>query len=414
MIGNRVVVTGVAAITPIGNDAATSWNNLVAGVSGIGPITRFDTSEHATKIAGQVNDFKAKNFLPAKAIKRMELFAQYAVACGHMLLADADYHITPEAAPYTGCILGCGLGGLECICRTHAKLVDVGPQRVSPFFIPVVIANMAPGQISIATGAMGPNLATASACASGLHGIGYAYSEIKLGRANIMLTGGVESVIEPLAVAGFNALKALSIRNDAPTRASRPFDRDRDGFVMGEGCGMLLLEKLEHARIRGAKIYAEIVGFGASGDAYHMTAPPEDGRGMALAMQAALREAEIIPEAVEHINAHGTSTELNDVCETRAIKTVFGNHAKNLAITGNKSMIGHLLGGSGGVESVFAVLTLHHGILPGTINLENPDKNCDLDYLADGSRIRQVEYVLNNSFGFGGTNACLLFKRWDG
>jgi 3-oxoacyl-[acyl-carrier-protein] synthase II len=408
----RVVVTAVAAITPIGNDAETSWNNLLAGVSGIGPLTRFDPAEYATRIAGEVKGFEPEAHIPPKQARRMERFTQFAVACQKMLLESARFAITPEEAERTGTIIGCGLGGLETIESQYQRLADAGPRRVSPFFIPIVIANMAPGMASIFSGARGPNLATTSACASGTHGVGYAFSEILLGRAEAMICGGVESCMTRTAVAGFNAMKALSTRNEEPEKASRPFDAARDGFVIGEGCGLLLIEELGHARARGAEILAEVVGFGASSDAFHMTAPPEDGAGMALCMRAALREAGVRPEEVDHVNAHGTSTYLNDLCETRALKTVFGEHAGKLAITANKSMIGHLLGAAGGVESVFSVLTLARGTIPGTINLENPDPECDLDYTSGGSVARQAEYALSNSFGFGGTNASILFKRF--
>jgi 3-oxoacyl-[acyl-carrier-protein] synthase II len=414
MIGKRVVVTAVAAVTPLGNDVWTSWNNLIAGKSGIGPVTRFDASEHQSRIAGEVKGFSPEPHIPPKQVKRMELFTQYAVASAMMLLENAQWEIPEAERGRTGAIVGCGLGGLEGIEFYHDKLIKEGPKRVSPFFIPVIIGNMAAGQVAIFTGAMGPNLATTSACASGMHGVGYAFSEIKLGRADAMICGGTESVVTPLCFAGFNALKALSTRNDAPEKASRPFDRERDGFVIGEGCGLLLLESLEHARARGANILAEVVGFGASGDAYHMTAPEGSGAGMALAMEAALREAEIEPEEVDCINAHGTSTNLNDLTETKAIKRLFGNHAAKLAISGNKSQIGHLLGAAGGVECVFSALTISEGIVPGTVNLENPDPECDLDYVADGARKQQVRFVLSNSFGFGGTNACMLFKRFEG
>jgi 3-oxoacyl-[acyl-carrier-protein] synthase II len=414
MIGKRVVVTGVAAVTPLGNDVWTSWNNLVAGVCGIGPVTKFDASDHQSRIAGEVKGFSPEPHIPPKQVRRMELFTQYAVACSKMLLENAQWEIPEEERGRTGAIVGCGLGGLEGIEYYHDKLIKEGPKRISPFFIPVIIGNMAAGQVAIFTGAMGPNLATTSACASGMHGVGYAYSEIKLGRADAMICGGTESVVTPLCFAGFNALKALSTRNEEPEKASRPFDRDRDGFVVGEGCGLLLLESLEHALARGAKILAEVVGFGASGDAHHMTAPEESGAGMALAMLAAIREAEIAPGEVDCINAHGTSTHLNDLTETRAIKRVFGEHAYRLAISGNKSQIGHLLGAAGGVECVFSALTISEGVIPGTINLENPDPECDLDYVSDGSRKQEARFVLSNSFGFGGANACVLFKRFAG
>lgn len=408
----RVVVTGLSAITPIGNDVHSSWENLVAGVSGICPVTQFDATDYATRIAGEVKGFDPKEFMPAKQARRMERFTQFAVAASQQLLQDADWSIPEDEAHRVGVNLGCGLGGLHTIETTHEKLLKGGPRKVSPFFIPIVIANMAPGMVSIEVGAKGPNLASTSACASGTHGIGYAFSEILLGRADAMICGGVESTITRLGFGGFCSLKALSTRNDEPEKASRPFDADRDGFVMGEGCGMLLLEDYDHAKARGAKIYAEIVGFGASGDAFHMTAPEEDGSGMAIAMRAALDDAGIAPEDVDHINAHGTSTHLNDLCETRAIKQTFGEHAKNIAISANKSMIGHLLGAAGGVEGVFSVLALHHGVVPGTTNLENPGEECDLDYTSNGSVERQCEYAMSNSFGFGGTNASIIFKKF--
>jgi len=413
MDNKRVVVTGVAAITPLGNDVSTSWEKLLEGKSGIAHITRFDCSGYDTKIAGEVKGFEPEKFIPKKQIKRMDRFNQYAVVAAKMLLEDASFEINENISTQIGIVLGCGLGGLETIEEFHEKLLKRGPTRVSPLYIPKLISNIAAGQIAIFTKAKGPNMVTNSACASGCHSIGYAYSDIKLGRAKAMICGGVESTITPMAISGFNAMKALSTRNHEPEKASRPFDRDRDGFVMSEGCGLLLLEELEHAKERGAKIYAEIVGFGASADAYHITAPDESGEGMANAMKAAIREAEISPNEVDHINAHGTSTPLNDLCETKAIKKVFGKHAYEIPITANKSMIGHLLGAAGGVESVFSVLTIYHEKIPGTINLENPDPECDLDYVIDGTREKKVNYVLCNSFGFGGTNACILFKRYE-
>ncbi|BBD08946.1 beta-ketoacyl-ACP synthase II [Desulfovibrio ferrophilus] len=413
MSRKRVVITGLSAITPIGNDVATSWKNLVAGVSGVGPVTKFDASDFATQIVAEVKDWVAKDHIPFKQAKRMEVFTQYAVHCGNMLMEDCAMTIDDSNSHRVGVLLGCGLGGLETIEATHAKYLDRGPRGVSPFFIPIVIGNMAPGQVSIFTGARGPNLATTSACASGTHAIGYAFSEILLGRADAMITGGVESTISHLALGGFSSMKAMSTRNDDPLRASRPFERDRDGFVMGEGCGLLMLEELEHAKARGAKIYAEIVGFGASGDAYHMTAPSEDGIGMKLCMKGALNDAGVSPQDVDCINAHGTSTPLNDLAESRSIKSVFGKHAYDIAITANKSMVGHLLGAAGGVEAVFSSLSLNEGVIPGTLNMENPGDECDLDYTANGSVERQVNYVLSNSFGFGGTNASVLLKRFE-
>ncbi len=409
----RVVITAVSAITPIGNDVETSWENLCRGVSGIGPITRFDATAFNTHIAGEVKGLDTDAYIPFKQAKRMEYFTKYAVAAWKMLEEASGFAPDPERPGRTGVIMGCGLGGLETIESTHAKYMEAGARRISPFFIPIVIGNMAAGQVSIFSGAKGPNLATTSACASGTHAIGYGFSDILLGRADAMICGGTESTISELALGGFNSLKALSTRNDEPQRASRPYDRERDGFVMGEGCGMLLLETLEHANRRGAKPLAEIVGFGASGDAYHMTAPDEHGTGMALAMQGALDDAGVDPSEVDYINAHGTSTELNDLCETRAIKTVFGAHARDIAITANKSMIGHLLGAAGGVEAVFSALSLSRGVIPGTINLDNPGDECDLDYTAGGTVNRQANYILSNSFGFGGTNGALLLKRFE-
>jgi 3-oxoacyl-[acyl-carrier-protein] synthase II len=409
---NRVVITAVAAISPLGPNLTTSWTNLLAGKSGIGPITGFDTTGFDTRIAGLVPDFDPVKYIAPKAARRMERFTQFSVAAAHMLMEQAGWKIPPEETERTGVIIGVGLGGLDGIEAQHQKLHDSGPGRISPFFIPTIIANMAAGQVSIELGARGANLCTTSACASGTHAIGYAFSEIKLGRNDVMICGGAESTITPLAVAGFNAMKALSTRNDDPEHASRPFDKDRDGFVIGEGCGLLLLESLDHAKRRGATILAELVGFGASGDAHHMAAPPEDGSGAAIAMKKALAEAAISPDAVDHINAHATSTYLGDLGETRAIKTVFGDHAKNIAICSNKGQIGHLLGAAGGVEAVFSVKTIAEGVIPGTVNRTTPDPECDLDYCVTGPRESKVAYALSNSFGFGGTNGCLLFKRF--
>ncbi len=409
----RVVVTGLAMLSPLGNDVKTSWNALVEGRSGISPITRFDCSKFDTKIAGEIKNFDPLKLMSKKQAQRMDRFNHYAVATAKMLLEDAGFEINDKNCGRIGILLGCGLGGLETIEEFHEKLTKRGPNKVSPFYIPKLISNIAPGQIAIFTGAKGPNLVTTSACASGVHSIGYAYSDIKLGRSDAMICGGVESTITPMAVSGFNAMKALSTRNDEPEKASRPFDKDRDGFVIAEGCGLLLLEELNHALDRGATIYAELCGFGASADAYHITAPDETGGGMALAMKSTLEEAEVPPSDIDHINAHGTSTYWNDICETRAIKKVFGKHAYDIPITANKSMIGHALGAAGGLESVFSVLTIYEGIIPPTINLENPDPECDLDYVPNVARKKQVNYVLCNSFGFGGTNACILFKRFE-
>jgi 3-oxoacyl-[acyl-carrier-protein] synthase II len=414
MIGKRVVVTGLAAITPLGNDLESSWQGLTAGKSGIGPITRFECSDFSTKIAGEVKDFDPQHYIPRKQVQRMDRFNHFAVAGSRMLLDHAGLIIDPEqGSQEVGILIGCGLGGLETIEEFHTRLLKKGPTRISPFYIPKLISNIAAGQIAIFTKAKGPNLVTTSACASGVHSIGYAFSNIKLGRVKAMICGGVESTITPMAVSGFKAMRALSERNDEPNKASRPFDQDRDGFIIAEGCGFLLLEELEHAQARGATIYAEVVGFGASADAYHITAPDESGAGMAQAMSAAVKEAELDVQEIDHINAHGTSTQWNDLCETRAIKAVFGAHAHKLCVTANKSMIGHALGAAGGIESVFSVMTLDQGLVPGTVNLEHPDPECDLDYVAQGTRKQHVQTVLCNSFGFGGTNACILFQRFE-
>ncbi len=409
----RVVVTGLSAITPIGNDLETSWRALLAGKSGVDRLTRFDCSEYATRIAAEVKDFDPTLFMSVKEARRMDRFCHFAVASAKMLMQDSGLADDPMDMTQCGALVGCGLGGLETIEEFHTRLMKSGPKKVSPFYIPLLIANMAAGQISIATGAKGPNLATTSACASGLHGIGYAYSDIRLGRIRAMIAGGVESTITPMAVSGFNAMKALSISNEFPEKASRPFDLDRNGFVIGEGSGLLLLESLDSALERGARIYAEVAGFGASADAFHMTAPDESGEGMALAMRQALKEANVSPEQVDHINAHGTSTQLNDVCETRAIKEVFGRHAYDMLLTANKSMIGHTLGAAGGIEGVFSVLSIYNSRIPGSINLDTPDPECDLDYCSYGSVSRQISYALCNSFGFGGTNASILFKKFE-
>ena len=410
----RVVLTGLSAITPLGNDLETTWKRLLAGESGIGPITLFDATDYDSRVAGEVKNFVAEDFIPAKQARRMDRFTQFAVVAAQQLLKDSGLVINDDNAYDVGVILGIGLGGLKTIETYHAKLLQGGPGKVSPFLIPMLISNMGPGQIAIFTGAKGPNIVTTTACASAIHGIGTAFSEILLGRISTAITGGVEATVTPLGVAGFTALKALSSHyNDDPTKASRPFDANRDGFVIGEGAGLLQLEELEHAKARGAKIYAEVVGYGASDDAFHMTAPADSGEGMARAMQNALRDAGLAPEAIGHINAHATSTQLNDKTETKGIKLVFGEHASKIKISATKSMTGHLLGAAGGVESVFTAMALHTGWLPGTINLENPDPNCDLDYMAGGSAHIPCEYAMCNSFGFGGTNASLILKKWN-
>jgi len=408
----RVVVTGIGLITPLGVGLEKSWQGLLEGKSGIGGITQFDSALFATQIAGEVKDFNAEDFIELKEIKKMDRFIHFAVAGAKMAVEDSGIGITGENADRVGVIVGSGIGGLPAIERYHSVLLEKGPRRITPFFIPMLIINLASGQISIMTGAKGPNSAAVTACASGSHSIGDAFRLIQSGYADAMIAGGTESVITPLAIGGFNAMKALSIRNDEPTRASRPFDRDRDGFVMGEGAGILILEVMEHAIKRGAKIYAEITGYGMTSDAYHITSPPPDGEGARRCMQAALADAGVRPEEVDYINAHGTSTKQGDEIETKAIKDLFGDHAGRLTVSSTKSMTGHLLGASGGVEAGITALSVHNDIVPPTVNLENPDPECDLDYVPHKARKMAVDCALSNSFGFGGTNASLVFKKF--
>ncbi len=414
MSRKRVVVTGLSAYTPLGNGLEASWDALLRGESGLGPITAFDTSEYAVRIAGELKNFSTEGHIPPKDARRMDRFSQIAVVSTLEMLKHANYTIDDSNARRVGVMLGVGLGGLETIEFYHKKLLEAGPSRVSPFMIPMLISNIAPGQISITTGAKGPNLTLTSACSSGLHAIGYAYSEILLGRCDAVITGGVEATITPLAVSGFSALKALSSsHNDNPTKASRPFDKDRDGFVIGEGAGIMLLESLDSALERGADIYAEIAGFGATADAFHITAPDENGEGLANAMRLAVEEGGLKLTDIDHINAHGTSTYLNDMIETKAIKALFGEHAYNIPICANKSQTGHLLGAAGGMESVFTIMALHTGMIPGTINYETPDPECDLNYMGSGPQKLNPKNALCNSAGFGGTNASILYKRYD-
>jgi 3-oxoacyl-[acyl-carrier-protein] synthase II len=411
-VKRRVVVTGLGLVTPVGIGVAETWEALCRGQSGIGPITRFDAGNHKTRIAGEVKGFKAEDFMPPKLVKRLDVFIHYALAAARMALEQSRLVVTPELAPQVGVLTGCGLGGLYTIEATHSVLLSRGPDRVSPFFIPMIIANMAPGQIAIEHGLKGPNLSVETACAAGAHAIGDSFKLIQRGAAKAMVCGGVEAVIAPLAVSGFNAMRALSTRNEEPEKASRPFDKDRDGFVIGEGSGLMVLEDLEFALERGAPLLAEIVGYGLTGDAYHMTAPSPDGDGAIRCMRMALGDAGVAPGEVQYINAHGTSTDLNDAAETKAIKEVFGEQAYRLAVSSTKSMTGHLLGGAGGVEAVFTVLAIREGILPPTINYETPDPDCDLDYVPNQARRADITYGLSNSFGFGGTNAVLLFKKY--
>lgn len=410
----RIVITGLGLVTPVGIGVRESWKAICQGQSGITEITRFDASSYNSQIAGEVKDFHPENFIARKHIKHMDLFIQYALAASRMAIEDAKLNIDEKIAPHVGVIIGCGLGGLPGIEKYHKILLESGPKKVSPFFIPMVIGNMASGYVSIEFGLRGPNSCTTTACASGAHAIGEAYLYIKSGLADIILAGGTESTITPLCIAGFGATKALSTRNREPEKASRPFDRERDGFVAAEGAGVLILEDLNCALERGAKIYAELVGYGASSDAYHITATPPEGNGAALCMQKALDNANILSNEVDYINAHGTSTKLNDLTETKAIKTVFKEHAYKLSISSNKSMIGHLLGGAGAVESAFTILSIYDGIIPPTINYENPDPECDLDYTPNVAKKKQVRMAICNSFGFGGANASLVFKKFEG
>lgn len=408
----RVVITGLGLITPLAIGTEPTWEALCAGKSGVGEITRFDTTQYETKIAAEVKGFNPLDFMSKKEANRSEPFIAYAVAATRQAVDDAGLKINATNGHRVGVLTGCGLGGLNMLEVTAHTVDTKGPSRVSPFFIPLLIGNMAPGMISIMFGAKGPNSSVATACAAGSHAIGDAYEIVKYGRADAMISGGVESVVTRTCIAGFGAMKALSTRNDDPQRASRPFDRDRDGFVVGEGSGIIILESLENALERGAHIYAEMAGYGMSGDGYHMTSPPPDGEGAARCMQAALDDAGIKAEQIDYINAHGTSTQLNDLYETRAIKTVFGEAAYKVAISSTKSMTGHLLGGSGGIETVFTALAIERGILPPTINFENPGEECDLDYVPNVARPAHVTYAMSNSFGFGGTNASLILKRY--
>ena len=408
----RVVATGLGLITPLGIGVEETWSALCAGKSGIAEITRFDASDFNTKIAGEVKGFQAGDFLPKKEARRTESFIAYAVAASRMALEDSGLVIDSSNAERVGVLTGCGLGGLLMLEQTSRTLDKKGPRRVSPFFIPMMIGNMAPGMVSIHLGAKGPNSSIATACAAGTHAIGEAYKIIKTGAADAMITGGVESVITPTCVAGFNAMKALSTRNEEPQKASRPFDRDRDGFVVGEGCGILILESLDKALARHARIYAEIIGYGMSGDGFHMTAPSPDGEGAARCMEASLVDAGIASTEIDYINAHGTSTPLNDLYETLAVKSVFKEKAPLIPISSTKSMTGHLLGASGGVETVFTALTIRNSVIPPTINLDNPDPACDLDYVPNVSRKANVRTAMTNSFGFGGTNATLILKEY--
>jgi len=413
-LSRRVVITGIGLVSSLGIGTAATWQALLAGTSGVTRVTRFDITGYAAQIAAEVKGFDPLDFIEKKDVKKMDVFIQYAVAASQFAMDDSGLKVTPENAPDVGVFIGSGIGGFQTIEREHSALLAGGPRKISPFFIPSAIINLASGQVSIRFGAKGPNLASCTACSASAHAIGDSYEIIRRGDADVMITGGSEAAITPMSLGGFAALRALSTRNDEPDKASRPFDKDRDGFVIGEGAGTLILEELGHAIRRGAKIYAEVVGYGMSGDAYHITAPSEDGDGGVRVMRMALKKAAIRPEQVDYINAHGTSTPFNDKLETLAIKTLFGDHARQLAISSTKSMTGHLLGGAGGLEAGISALAVHDQIAPPTINLVNPDPECDLDYVPCKSRPMPVTYALSNSFGFGGTNAALLFKKYDG
>ncbi len=414
MTRRRVVVTGLGLVSPVGNTVAEGWANILAGRSGIATVTRFDASNLACHFAGEVKGFNVEDYMPAKEARHMDTFIHYGMAAGLQAVADAGLpqgeQLTEAQAERIGCMVGSGIGGLPLIEETHADLVNKGPRRVSPFFVPASIINMISGQLSIRLGFQGPNLSVVTACTTGLHCIGLAARLIQTGDADVMVAGGAESTVSPLGIGGFAAARALSTRNDSPETASRPWDRGRDGFVLGEGAGVVVLESLEHAQARGAKIYAELVGFGMGADAFHMTAPNVDGP--KRSMQAALRDAGLNADAVQYLNAHGTSTPLGDANETNAVKKAFGDHAKSLVISSTKSMTGHLLGGAGGIESVFTVLALRDQIAPPTINLHDPDPECDLDYCANQAREMRIDVAAKNNFGFGGTNGTLLFKRF--
>jgi len=405
----RVVVTGLGIVSPVGNSVSAAWENILAGRSGISRITRYDASAYRSQIAGEVRDFQVTDYVPAKEVRRMDAFIHYGVAASAQALRDSGIEVTDANRQRIGCMVGSGIGGLPMIEDNHEEVRTRGPRRISPFLIPGAIINMIAGNVSIMFGLQGPNFAIVSACTTGLHSIGIAARLIEYGDADLMVAGGAEGTVCPLGVGGFAAMQALSVRNDDPAAASRPFDKDRDGFVLGEGAGVLVIEELEHARARGARIYCELVGFGMTADAHHMTAPDVDGP--RRCMTAALQSAHINPSDVQYLNAHGTSTPLGDVNETNAIKLAFGDAAGSLVVNSTKSMTGHLLGGAGGVESVFTVLAVHNQVSPPTINLQSPDPQCDLDYCANTARPMRIDYAMKNSFGFGGTNGTLVFKR---
>lgn len=410
MSKRRVVVTGLGIVSPVGNSIESAWDSIVNGRSGIGPITHFDASQFATRIAGQVRDFDPTRWIPAKDARKMDEFIHYGVAASCMAMEDAGLEVDEANAGRIGVVIGSGIGGILGIEEQTARYLEGGPRKISPFYVPSTIINMLPGQVSILKGLKGPNFSAVSACATANHSLGMAMRLIQYGDADVMIAGGAERGSSPTSVGGFCSMKAMSTRNEEPTRASRPWDKDRDGFVLGDGAGILVLEEYEHARARGARIYCELAGFGASSDAFHMTAPSESGEGAANCMRAALADAGLAPEEVGYLNAHGTSTPLGDLAETLAIKQTFGDHAYRMMVSSTKSMTGHLLGAAGGVEAIFTVLAMHHGVIPPTINLDEPGEGCDLDYVPNVARQAQVRVALSNGFGFGGTNATLVFR----
>ncbi len=413
MLKRRVVVTGIGLVTPLGTGKDKTWNNIVNGKSGVGPITRFDASGFASQVAAEVTDFDPLDHFDKKSARHLDPFVQYGIVAARSAVEDSGLTITDENCNRVGVITGCGMGGLPIIEKNYDIYLNRGPKRISPFFIPMAIPNMPSGHISMQIGAKGPNLSLSTACAAGTHAVGEAFRSIIYGSSDVVVTGGTESVICPLGVGGFSAMKALSTRNDDPAKASRPFEKDRDGFIIAEGAGILVVEELEHALSRGADIYAEVIGAGASSDAYHIAAPPEDGNGAVRCMQMALQDAGINPSDIDYINAHGTSTPLNDRCETAAIKTVFGDHAAKLAISSTKSMTGHALGAAGGLEAAFTAMSIKDQIAPPTINLDTPSLECDLDYVPHEARKMEIKVALSNSFGFGGTNGVVVMKRFD-
>ena len=410
-MSRRVVVTGMGMVSPLGNDLASSWDGIVNGRSGIGPITHIDASQFTTRIAGEIRDFDPTLYASAKDVKKMDTFIHYGIGASFMAMDDAGLEVTEQNAERIGAILGSGIGGLYGIEEQTIKFHEGGARKISPFYVPSTIINMLPGQVSLIKGIKGPTFSAVSACATSNHSIGTALRMIQHGDADVMLAGGAERGSSPTSIGGFCSMKAMSTRNDDPTRASRPWDKERDGFVLGDGAGVLVLEEYEHAKARGARIYAELIGFGASSDAFHMTAPSEDGEGAARSMLAAIRDAKINPEEVDYLNAHGTSTPLGDLAETLAMKRALGDHAYKAMVSSTKSMTGHLLGAAGGVEAIFSVMAIHTGIIPPTINLDEPGEGCDLDYVPNVAREKKIDVAMSNGFGFGGTNGTLLFRR---